>query len=53
MANQKISDLTALTSGVSVDVLPIVDIGASTTKKITVSNLQKAMQIPHSLHHLP
>jgi predicted regulator of Ras-like GTPase activity (Roadblock/LC7/MglB family) len=41
MADKKISELTALASAdvVSTDVLPIVDISATTTKKITVANL--------------
>lgn len=40
MADSKISELTALTSPASDDVLPIVDTSAGVTKKITVSNLQ-------------
>jgi hypothetical protein len=41
MADSKISALTALVAAdvVSSDVLPIVDISATTTKKITVSSL--------------
>ena len=41
MADSKISALTALVAAdvVSTDVLPIVDISATTTKKITVSSL--------------
>ena len=39
MANKKISELTALTSPASDDYVPILDTDASTTKKITVTNL--------------
>ena len=41
MADSKISALTALASAnvASTDVLPIVDISATTTKKITIANL--------------
>ena len=40
MANKKISELTALTSAASDDVLAIVDVsGTAETKKITVANL--------------
>ena len=39
MADQKISQLPALTTPSSTDVLAIVDIGANTTKKIEVGNL--------------
>lgn len=39
MANKKITDLTALTSADSTDVLPIVDVSANTTKKVTVDGL--------------
>jgi hypothetical protein len=42
MADSKISELTALTSPASDDVLPIVDTSAGVTKKITVSNLQSS-----------
>ena len=42
MADSKISELTALTSPASDDVLAIVDTDAGVTKKITVSNLQSA-----------
>ena len=39
MADVKITELTALTSPQDVDVLPIVDTSASTTKKISFSDL--------------
>lgn len=39
MASKKISDLTALTSASGSDFIPIVDVSASETKKITVDNL--------------
>jgi len=39
MADQKISELTALTDGVAADYLPIVDQSAGQTKKITLDNL--------------
>jgi hypothetical protein len=39
MANVKITDLTAYTDPASTDVLPIVDVGADVTKKVTVANL--------------
>lgn len=40
MANKKISELSALTATASGDLLPIVDVSASETKKITVENLK-------------
>jgi len=39
MANVKITDLAAYTDPASTDVLPIVDVGADVTKKVTVANL--------------
>lgn len=39
MANKKISDLTAYTTPVSGDVLPINDTANTTTKKVTLDNL--------------
>ena len=39
MANKKITDLTALTTPASTDVLAIVDVAGAETKKITVANL--------------
>ena len=45
MANIKITDLTAYTDAASTDVLPIVDVGADVTKKITISNVVKAVPL--------
>ena len=39
MADQKISALPAYTTPISTDVLPIVDVTNTTTKKIALSNL--------------
>ena len=39
MADVKITELTALTDPASSDVLPIVDVGADTTKKVTIADL--------------
>lgn len=39
MANVKITELTALTNPASSDVLPIVDVGADETKKVTIADL--------------
>jgi len=39
MANVKITDLAALTNPASTDVLPIVDVGADVTKKISIADL--------------
>ena len=41
MANKKITELTALTTPASTDVLAIVDVAGAETKKITVANLTK------------
>ena len=41
MANVKITDLTAYTDPVSTDVLPIVDVGADVTKKVSIADLLK------------
>ena len=44
MANKKITELTALTSAATDDVLAIVDVsGTAETKKITVDNLTKGL----------
>lgn len=46
MADKKITDLTALAAAgvdASTDVLPIVDVSATETKKITVANLKTAV----------
>ena len=45
MADSKISDLTALTSSASDDVLPIVDTSAEATKKMTIENIFKAIPV--------
>ena len=39
MANVKITDLVAYTNPVSTDVLAIVDVGADTTKKVSIADL--------------
>lgn len=39
MANVKITDLTAYADPVSTDVLPIVDVGADVTKKVSIADL--------------
>ena len=41
MANVKITDLTAYTNPDSTDVLPIVDVGADVTKKVSIADLLK------------
>ena len=41
MSTVKITDLTALTDPSSTDVLPIVDVGASATKKLTIADLME------------
>ena len=41
MANTKITELTQLTNPVSTDVLPIVDVAADVTKKISIADLLK------------
>ncbi len=43
--SKKITDLTSLTSADSGDTLPIVDVSASTTKKVTVQGLVPGMSI--------
>ena len=45
MANIKITDLTAYTDAASTAVLPIVDVGADVTKKITIGNVVKAVPL--------
>lgn len=40
MANKKISELDAITSIAADDVLPIVDVSAALTKKVTIAQLQ-------------
>ena len=45
MANLKITELTAYTTPISTDVLPIVDVTTSTTKKITYANLATALGV--------
>lgn len=46
MADIKITDLTGYTSPATTDVLPIVDVGADITKKVTVSDLVSAGGLP-------
>jgi len=41
MANTKITDLTAYGDPTSTDVLPIVDVGADVTKKVSIADLLK------------
>ena len=45
MANQKITELTALSSPAATDVLAIVDLGTNTTKKIEVQNLVSGVSV--------
>ena len=45
MADSKISDLTALTSSASDDILPIVDTSATATKKMTIENMFKGIPV--------
>ena len=49
MPNKKITELTELTTTASSDVLAIVDVGASETKKIQVSNLPGSKYVKVSL----
>lgn len=52
MADTKISALTALAGSdvdTAVDVIPIVDTGSTTTKKITVAELKTALAVPSSV----
>lgn len=49
MANIKISDLPELTTGQSADVLPVVDIATSSTKKIKLENLPVSTAVQSSL----
>lgn len=44
MANKKISDLTGYTPPIDTDVLPILDITASTTKKVTWANIKATLK---------
>jgi hypothetical protein len=43
LADKKISDLGALTTADATDVVPLVDVSASVTKKVTVAGLASAM----------
>jgi hypothetical protein len=45
MANQKITDLTSYTPAIDTDVLPIVDVTTSTTKKITWANIKATLKV--------
>lgn len=52
MADTKISALTALAGAdvdTALDVIPIVDTGSTTTKKITVAELKTALAVPSSV----
>jgi hypothetical protein len=44
MANKKTTELTAYTTPINTDVLPIVDVTTSTTKKITWTSIKTALQ---------
>jgi hypothetical protein len=44
MANKKITELTSYTPAIDTDVLPIVDITTSTTKKITWANIKATLK---------
>jgi hypothetical protein len=48
MADQKITELTALTTADPTDVFPIADISAVQTKKISLSNLKSSLAITKS-----
>ena len=52
MADSKISALTAYTTPIATDVLPIVDVTSGTTKKITIANLGGASS-PLTLNGFP
>lgn len=43
MANKKISELTAISAPDNADVLPLVDVSAAETKKITWANILAAL----------
>ena len=43
MANKKITELDAVTTLASTDVLPVVDVSADTTNKITTTNLFRTL----------
>lgn len=43
MATKKITDLVVITSADSTDLLPIVDVSANTTKKVTVAGIASAV----------
>ena len=43
MANKKITELDAITTLASTDVVPVVDVSADTTNKITASNLFRTL----------
>ena len=45
MANIRITDLTAYTDAASTDVLPIVDVSNNVTKKVSISDLLKAVPL--------
>ena len=45
MANTKITDFTAWATPIATDVVPVVDVGTTTTKKITYANLLGNMPV--------
>lgn len=49
MADQKITQLTALTSAANTDVIPIVDVAGNETKKIEVQNLIPPSTAPNTI----
>jgi|GEM_PF-4806227 len=50
MANTKISDLNALSSLASGDLIPVVDTSASETKHITKANLESTLSVTAAAH---
>jgi hypothetical protein len=48
MANLKITELSSYTTPIATDVLPIVDITTTTTKKIAWSNIKTTLGTPTS-----
>jgi hypothetical protein len=52
MANTKISDLTAYTTAISTDVLPIVDVTANATKKMTWAKIKSNANLANSIFNV-